>query len=54
MVTEVSEDLWKSSNITDALSVPGLKAGIIHKSEHLHIAVVVQLLMTIHPATTLL
>ncbi|KAG8530312.1 uncharacterized protein KY384_004814 [Bacidia gigantensis] len=28
MVTEVSEDLWSASNVTRALNLPGLKAGI--------------------------
>lgn len=32
MINEKGEDRWSASNITKTLSVPGLKAGIIHKS----------------------
>lgn len=32
MIQEIAEDLWSASNITKTFSIPGLKAGIHHKS----------------------
>ena len=33
MINETGEDLWSASNISKTLSLPGLKAGIFHKSD---------------------
>ena len=38
MLEEINEDTWAATNISKALSLPGLKAGVNHKYARYKIA----------------